>query len=182
MIQYFNLMDGRTLLFIQNHMRNPIFTPFFRIVTTLGNKGFLWLIIILGLLAFKKSRMTGVVALITFAICYLVNNIMLKNMIARPRPYDILTNLQVLIKKPSDFSFPSGHAASSFAIAGVFYFYGNKKWGIIAFILAALISFSRLYLGVHYPSDVICGALSGLIISLFTSRLFLYWQEKQKNS
>ena len=178
MFQYFNSFDGNMLLFIQEHLRNPILTPAFQFITTLGNGGLIWLIIISFLLVFKKSRKTGLVALITLVMCIIINNVMLKHIIARPRPFDTLTQLQVLIKKPTDFSFPSGHTASSFAVAGAFYYYGNKKWGIIAFLFAGLIGFSRLYLGVHYPSDVICGALSGLIISLFISRVAVYLQNR----
>ena len=78
------------------------------------------------------------------------------------RPYNAMATLIPIIRKPSEFSFPSGHAGSSFASAFVLYRKLPKKYGIWAIILAALISFSRLYVGVHYPTDVLAGILVGM--------------------
>jgi Membrane-associated phospholipid phosphatase len=178
MLQYINTIDGNILFFIQEHMRNPILTPFFQFVTCIGDKGMIWIIIAVILVCFKKSRKTGAVILITLMLSFIINNEILKHVIARPRPFTTLDNLKILISKPTDFSFPSGHTASSFAAAGSICFYGNKKWSVPAFILAALIGFSRLYLGVHYPSDVIFGILSGLILSFIVSKLLICWQMK----
>jgi len=171
-------IDVNILLFIQEHLRNHILTPIFKFLTTVGNGGMIWLVIILGMLCYKNTRNVGIAALITLVACIIINNIILKNFVARPRPFEMLTQLQALIKKPTDFSFPSGHTASSFAVAGAIYFLGNKNWGIGAFILAGAIGFSRLYLGVHYPSDVICGGMVGIFTSLLVKRLIIYWQEK----
>lgn len=180
MFHFLYNIDVDILLFIQEHLRNPIMTPIFKFITTLGNGGMIWLAVILGLLCYKNTRNVGIATLITLVACFIINNIILKNVIARPRPFEMLNQLQVLINKPTDFSFPSGHTANSFAVAGAIYLFGNKKWGIGAFILAGAIGFSRLYLGVHYPSDVICGGLVGIYTSLLVRRLIVYWQEKQK--
>jgi undecaprenyl-diphosphatase len=161
-------------------MRYSILTPMFKLVSDLGNDGLIWLLIIAGLLVFKKTRMTGLVALLSLGICFIINNELIKNLVARPRPFDLITQLKVLIARPTDFSFPSGHTASSFASAGAFYYYGDKRWGILALIFAGVIGFSRLYLGVHYPSDVICGAIIGLIISFLVSKVMLYRQEQRR--
>ncbi|HWT76451.1 MAG TPA: phosphatase PAP2 family protein [Mobilitalea sp.] len=180
MFQYLYNLDVNILLFIQEYIRYPVLTPIFKLITILGNGGMIWLIIILGLLLYKKSRTTGMVSLIAFAMSILINNIILKNVIARPRPFAALTQLQVLIARPTDFSFPSGHTATAFAVAGAIYFMGNKRWGIGALIFAGLMGFSRLYLGVHYPSDVLCGAIVGLLISISVNKVQIYLQEKQK--
>lgn len=180
MFNLINNLDGYTLLFIQQHMRTSILTPIFKLLTDLGNSGLIWLIITIALLCFKKTRSLGLAALLSLAVCFIINNEILKNVIARPRPFTQLSGLNVLIPKPSDFSFPSGHTASSFATAGAFFYYGNKKWGIFALILASLIGFSRLYLGVHYPSDVLFGALLGMLISFTVSKAIIYYQSHHK--
>ena len=95
----------------------------------------------------------------------LIGNIILKPSIARVRPFNINTSIQLLITAPVDFSFPSGHAMSSFAAATVIFCY-NKRYGIGALILAGLIAFSRLYLYVHFPSDVIIGTIIGILLAL----------------
>lgn len=95
----------------------------------------------------------------------IINNLILKNLIARIRPYEIINGLVPLIEKPTDYSFPSGHTGSSFAAACILYRKLPKRFGIPALLLAMLIGFSRLYLGVHYPSDVLFGIISGVGIS-----------------
>ena len=182
MFEYLQNLDGNILLFLQDYVRNPIMTPIFKLITMAGNGGFLWFLIIIGMLCYKKSRKIGIATLITLVICIIINNIMIKNLVARPRPFDLLPDLQVLIKKPTDFSFPSGHTASSFAAAGAIFYAGYKKWGTVALILAGAIGFSRLYLGVHYPSDVIWGALVGVLISLIISKVLVYFEEKKIHS
>ena len=182
MFTYLQNLDTSILLFIQEHIRNPILTPIFKFITGLGNAGMIWIFIIFLLLCYRKSRKTGIAALITIVICFIINNIMIKNFAARPRPFTMIQNLQILIAKPTDFSFPSGHTAISFAVAGAIFFAGNKKFGIGAFVLASAIGFSRLYLGVHYPSDVICGILVGLLTSLCVSKVFVYSQDKLKGN
>ncbi len=159
-------MEQKILLFIQDCIRTPFLTPLFQLITALGNSAAVWIAIALFLLIFSKTRGTGRAVLIALILSLLVNNLLLKNLVGRARPFDTIRNLVPLIAKPRDYSFPSGHTASSFAAAGVLYRSLPRKFGIPAIVLAALIGFSRLYLGVHYPSDVICGMASGLLISL----------------
>lgn len=108
----------------------------------------------------KREGFTIAVALIIFSVLGLL---ILKPIIARPRPF-IAQGVDILIKEPMGFSFPSGHTGSSFAAASVIYFY-NKKRGLLALILATLIAFSRMYLFVHYPSDIVGGLILGIISS-----------------
>jgi Membrane-associated phospholipid phosphatase len=171
-------LDGNILLFIQQYIRQPILTPLFKLLTYAGNSGLIWIIISISLLFFKKTRPVGLAALLTLVVSFIINNEILKNVIARQRPYTQLSQLNILIPKPSGFSFPSGHAANSFAAAGAFYYNGNKKWGIAALILAGFIGVSRLYLGVHYPSDVLFGALSGMLISYCISKGIKFYQNR----
>ena len=100
--------------------------------------------------------------LAVLAITFLVGDVVLKNWIQRPRPFQEMP-VELLIPPPESFSFPSGHTSSSFAAASVIYRV-RKSWGIAAFILAVLIGFSRLFLFVHYPTDVLAGAVLGLLV------------------
>lgn len=165
-------LDASILLWIQEHLRTPGLTMVMKQITKLGNAGIFWILLTIGLLLFAKTRNTGIMAGISLAISFVINNLFLKNVVARTRPYEVVEGLSRLIEKPVDYSFPSGHAASSFAVAVILYLELPKKYGIPLLILAGLISFSRLYLGVHYPSDVLVGALSGTVIALAVHRGF----------
>ncbi|WP_262361388.1 phosphatase PAP2 family protein [Peptoniphilus senegalensis] len=134
-------------------------------ITSLGNGGLIWIVAALFLIfqnknMLKREGFTIAVALIIFSVLGLL---ILKPIIARPRPF-IAQGVDILIKEPMGFSFPSGHTGSSFAAASVIYFY-NKKRGLLALILATLIAFSRMYLFVHYPSDIVGGLILGIISS-----------------
>lgn len=165
-------MEATILLWIQQHLRNPILTPFFQFITMLGNAGFIWILTALLLLAFPKTRKTGFLCSVSLLGSLVINNLLLKNLIGRIRPYEMIQNLSILVSAPGDPSFPSGHTASSFAMATVLFLCCPKKYGVPALILAALISFSRLYLGVHYPTDVLFGLLSGILIGTITVYVF----------
>ena len=100
------------------------------------------------------------------------NNLLLKNLVARTRPYEVIDGLQLLVSRAVDLSFPSGHAASSFAAAVVMAKLLPKRYGIAALILAGLIAFSRLYVGIHYPTDVLFGAVSGCLIGWLVAKFY----------
>ncbi len=151
----FFLLDKTALL------RNPFFDWFFSAFTHLGDGGMLWIAIALICLCLKKTRKTGLCMVFALALGFLIANLGLKPLVARQRPFQ-LKNVKILIAPPTDFSFPSGHTVSSFGAATAL-FKNNRKWGSVAFVVAGLIAFSRLYLYVHFPSDVICGILIGLL-------------------
>lgn len=155
-------LDGGILLFLQEAVRNPILNPIMTVITSLGNAGIIWILLTAVLFIPKKTRKIGCMSACALLASLLFNNILLKNLVARVRPYNAMATLIPIIRKPSEFSFPSGHAGSSFASAFVLYRKLPKKYGIWAIILAALISFSRLYVGVHYPTDVLAGILVGM--------------------
>ena len=135
------------------------------IITLLGDAGIFWIAVSVLFMLTKKYRKTGIGMMIALMMGLLVCNIWLKPTIARIRPYDFqmkyfMKEIPLLVGGMHDFSFPSGHTIASFE-AAVVILLNNKKLGIPAMILACLIAFSRLYLYVHYPADVICSIILG---------------------
>lgn len=134
-------------------------------ITSLGNAGIIWIVLSVIFLFSKKYRKCGIAMALALLFSFIFGNVILKNVFARPRPSWVDTSVILLIKNPTDFSFPSGHSFASFAGATVIYMY-HKREGIAALILAALIAFSRLYLFVHYPSDVLMGSIFGVVSAI----------------
>lgn len=136
----------------------------------------------LALLFFPKYRKWGIAMLCALLLTTLLGEGLLKHLIARPRPFMHYPDLALLIPPPSTYSFPSGHSAASFA-AAVVLFRCRRSFGIPALILAALIAFSRLFLFVHYPTDVLAGILLGTAVGLLTCYLFRkFWQLRPVSS
>ena len=156
-------MDIQILLFIQENIRHYILTPFFTLIT---NEYFLYILLgIVLIYMFKKNEDTRRLAketIIAFLICTLL--------FRRPRPFDAFSQLIPLVDKPSDYSFPSGHTASAFICAFMVYDGLPKKYSILVFILAILVAFSRLYVGVHYPTDILAGIVLAYIVYKFMKK------------
>ena len=129
----------------------------------------------------KADKGGGIASILALGIGALITNAALKNMFARTRPYEVIDGLILLVERQSDFSFPSGHSCASFAAATVCYKMFPKKYGVPALGLAALIAFSRLYVGVHYPSDVIAGTLIGILAAMAAYKIVEKISEKKKN-
>ena len=157
--------DAGVLLFIQEFVRNRFLTPILVFLTRLGDAGMIWIAVSLAFLCFKKTRRIGCMSLLALFFSLCVNNLFLKQIIARTRPYEAISGLVPLVPRPTDFSFPSGHSAAAFSAAGVFVRTLPKRFGIPLLLFAIVIALSRLYVGVHYPSDVLCGVISGLLLS-----------------
>ena len=153
------------ILYAINNLHNPILDKIMIAITSLGNAGLIWIGIAVGLLFVKKTRKCGILMLISLALGLIIGNGFLKNIIARERPCWIDENIKLLIPRPDDYSFPSGHTLASFEAAVMIYLH-NKKWGIISLILAVAIAFSRMYLFVHFPTDILAGMILGTGISL----------------
>ena len=134
------------------------------IITRLANSGIFWIMLALLLLFFKKTRRAGITMGIALILGLVFGNLLLKPLIARVRPYDFDPSIILLIPKEKDFSFPSGHTLSS-VISACVLLHTSAVIGIIAVIMCAFILFSRMYLFVHYPSDVLGGISLGIIIS-----------------
>jgi len=162
-------------------LRTPFLDNFFSAVTHLGDTGIVWIVLALILLCIRKTRPLGVCMALALIFDLLLCNMILKPLVGRIRPYE-LREVALLIKAPHDASFPSGHTAVSFAAAGVVAL-RRSKLAIPALILASIIAFSRLYLYVHFPTDVLGGILVGMICALlgcsFGSRLCkkLRWED-----
>lgn len=150
---------------IQNQFRTPFGDFVMPLISKLGNGGIIWLVLSGLLCVLPKYRKAGVTMLTALALDVLLCNVMLKPLVGRMRPFTVNTGVELLINAPKDFYFPSGHTAASFAAAFALLFIKNKLW-IPSMILASLIAFSRLYLYVHYPTDVLAGMLLGLIVGV----------------
>lgn len=166
MLDTIHNIDANILLWIQDNIRCDWLTPIMKFITEFGNLGLIWLIASIMLICFKKTRKVGFICLISLVVNFIINNLILKNMVARIRPYEAVDGLQLLIEKQRDFSFPSGHAGSAFSVAVPMFAKLPKKFGIPTLVLAFLIAFSRLYVGVHYPSDVLVGMILGSVIGI----------------
>lgn len=148
--------------------------PWFGVI---GDFGAIWIVATILLLIFPQTRRAGVVVAIALVIDVLVVDVFLKPLVARPRPYQVFGDSALLVPPLKDWSFPSGHTASSFAAASALYFARSKFW-IPATIVAALIAFSRLYVYVHYPTDVLAGFLLGVLFGFIASRIVnAFWKQ-----
>ncbi len=174
-------IDFKILDAIQT-VANPVLDAFFVFVTHLGDKGIVWIAAAVIMLCFKKTRKCGIMLGAVLILGTLVGNIALKNIIARPRPFvqnpEMLKEL--LIAAPHGYSCPSGHTLSSIGSAFVI-FLNNKKTGIPALILAVLIAFSRMYLYVHFFTDILLGAALGVALAYLVYFVVNKMEEKIKN-
>ena len=172
-------MEIHILDMIQN-LRTPIGDVVVPLITRLGDAGIIWIILTVLLLIIPKTRKTGVIMLAALLVDVLLCNVLIKNLVARTRPFDVNTAVQLLVAKPQDYSFPSGHTAASFASVTALYLAGEKKLWKIALVLAVLIAFSRLYLYVHYPTDVLGGIITGAIAGYIGYKLTFIVQSKHR--
>ena len=145
----------------QHNLNSELFNRIMIFFTNLGDNGIIWIAIALILFLNRKYRKIGLFSIISLIICALAVNVILKPLIHRPRPFSKLADIILLIKAPKDYSFPSGHTATSFVMVYIF-FRHIKKYFIPVFITGILIAFSRMYLSVHFPSDIIAGIIIGI--------------------
>ena len=162
-------MEG--LIYIHEHWHsNQVVNEIFKFITKLGDTGFIWICLAVIFLCFRKTRKTAIVMLCSLGVGFLINDFVLKNIFERVRPFnefepfkDFLVDMN--IEFPSGFSFPSGHSYSSFNCAMVITLMHKKK-GAVSLALASLIAFSRVFLLVHYPTDVLAGMILGVITAV----------------
>ena len=145
----------------QHNLNSELFNKVMIFFTILGDNGMIWIAVALILFLNRKYRKIGVFSIVSLIICALAVNVILKPLIHRPRPFSELADITLLIKAPKDYSFPSGHTAASFVMVYIF-FRHIKKYFIPVFITGILITFSRMYLSVHFPSDIIAGIIIGI--------------------
>ncbi|MBR5047806.1 MAG: phosphatase PAP2 family protein [Eubacterium sp.] len=153
-----------------------IHTPYLdRIMTAvsfLGDKGLVWIVLVLILLAIPKTRPAGKVLVLALAVEILLTNLVLKPMIGRERPYVMNPSVELLIRQLSDYSFPSGHTGMAFAMVSGLYFAGRKGLAAVSLLAAALMAFSRMYLYVHYPTDILAGIAIGFLSGWAGNKLY----------
>ena len=167
----FAAFDQYITLLVHNlyNLCGSFFTPFFEFISFLGHDGIPLIIISAILIVFKKTRKFGVAMLLSIAVGALFTNCCLKLIVARPRPYADVNSVYyklwqtVGMNTESDKSFPSGHTTAAFAFSTAIYLVGNRKISWTAYIFAILMAISRIYLVVHYPSDVLAGIIVGII-------------------
>lgn len=153
------------------HMRTPILDTVMSVITKLGNAGMIWILLAIILLIIPKTRRTGLILVLALCVDVVLCNGILKNLVGRIRPFDVNTSIQLLVARPHDYSFPSGHTAASFTAAMALYLAGENKMWKPALVLAVLIAFSRLYLYVHYPTDILGGIITGCIAAYIGYRV-----------
>ena len=150
-------------------------------ITSVGNAGMIWIAFTIILLLIPKTRKTGVIITASLVINTILVNLILKNVVGRIRPCDVNTTIQLLIARPTDYSFPSGHTSMAVTVVTALFLVGQKKLGWPALVLAVLIAFSRMYLYVHYPTDILGGAIVGILCG-FAGKWFVDFvlRKKQK--
>ena len=148
------------ILSMLQKIRTPLLDIFMSNITKLGNAGIVWILLTIVLLLIPKTRKSGLILASALIVDLILCNGILKPLIARIRPFDVNSAIQLIVAKPHDYSFPSGHTAASFTAVMALYLAGEKKLWKIALVLAVLIAFSRLYLYVHYPTDVLGGIIN----------------------
>ena len=155
-------------------IHTPIMDTLMCGITRLGDAGMIWILLCIVLLLMPKTRKSGIILLAGLLADLLICNVILKPVVQRIRPFDVMTEIELLVKRPLDYSFPSGHTAASFTSVMALYLAGEKKLWKLALVLAVLIAFSRLYLYVHYPTDVLGGVIIGVV-----SGALGYWLVKK---
>ncbi len=152
-------------------IRSPFWDGFWPLITRLGDRGMVWILLAAVLLLIPRTRKSGLILGAALCLELVLCNEILKPLFARTRPCDVNAAVGLLIPRPGDFSFPSGHTAASFAAVAALYFAGEGRLWKPALLLAVLIAFSRMYLYVHYPTDILGGVTVGIIAGYGGCRL-----------
>lgn len=159
------------ILYAIQSIRTPFLDKVMAFLSTLGNAGVLWIVIGVVLCVSKKYRHGGMQMLSAELLSFIVGNLIIKNMVDRLRPCQIDETVSLIVKIPFDSSFPSGHTLNGITAAVTLMFI-DKRMGIPAIVLAVLIAFSRMYNFMHFPTDVLAGAVLGVVSAVFVNFLF----------
>ena len=198
--------DRDLLIGIQHTLNADWLTPVMKFITLFGEAGIFWILMCLSLIIFRKTRRLGIICAFSLLLTFICCNLILKPLVDRVRPWVTFQMVNAMLPPPGDASFPSGHSANSMGPAwGMFIAtmpvktaagrsydevrcLGWKgegaspvtmhKWSIAAVVLALLVGLSRLYLGMHYPSDVVCGLLLGMIAATVVYKIILTIEDK----
>lgn len=176
---YITKIDFAILNWIQEHLKCDILDYFMPVFTSLGNKGILFILLAVVFLAVPKFRKWGASLACSLFLGFLFGNLLIKNVVARVRPYDQVENITLLIDKLNDYSFPSGHTMAAFEFFAVICMMPVRAgYKVMAGIMAVVMAFSRLYLHVHFPSDVLGGMVLGFLFGIMGVRIVeMLWEE-----
>lgn len=152
-------------------IHTPVLNRVMCLITHLGDSGMIWILLALVLLVMKRTRKTGAILAVALIVDLILCNGILKNLVARARPFTVNPQIALLIPTPHDFSFPSGHTAAAFTAVTALYLGKARALFKPALVLAILIAFSRLYLYVHYPTDILGGIVCGVLCGYAGYRL-----------
>ena len=166
-----NILEADLLLWVQNNFRTGVLNPLMHYASEINNSGMLAIGMVVVLLIWKTYRTVGITAFASLLSEFLLVNVLIKQIVARPRPYVVNEALAVLGTVPTDYSFPSGHTASAFAVASVMLLCMPRRYGIPAVVIAAIVALSRLYNVAHYPTDVLAGMLIGSAVGVLAVKL-----------
>ena len=161
-------VDLTAVRFVREYLSNGFFDFIMPVVTLLGENGIFWIVVTVLMLVFRKTRKAGFVMALSLITGLVIVNLGIKPLVNRPRPYEVDRGVSLLINKLGDGSFPSGHATCCFECAMSLWLCKYKKCAVAAFAASVLVAFSRVYLYVHYPSDVLVGAALGMIFAIFS--------------
>lgn len=150
---------------IQQSMRCDFLDSVAAAIGFLTTSGIIWILLGVVLLFFRKTRAAGIILLSALLVGFLTGDVLLKHLVDRPRPFTVNTNIVLAIKPPTTASFPSTHSTLAAAATAVL-LAKARPIGFVALAATVIIAFSRLYLYVHYPTDVLCGLLLGTLIGL----------------
>ena len=179
--EFITEIDFTILNWIQEHLKCDILDKVMPVFTSIGNKGALFILMAVALLCISKYRKWGASLACSLFLGFLFGNLLIKNIVARVRPYDQVANITLLIDKLKDYSFPSGHTMAAFEFFTVLCMMPVKKrYKILAGIVAFTMAFSRLYLQVHFPSDVLGGMLFGTLFGVMGVRIVDMLMEERK--
>ena len=170
------------MLWLQEHIRGEFLNVLMPLITSLGDIGFIWILIGAVFAVQKKYRQAGILIWIALLSEWLLVDGVLKNIFMRVRPFHASELLLPLIELPDSWSFPSGHSGSSFAAATVMWMRLPRKYALPGAVLAVLIAFSRLYVGVHYPTDVLAGAAVGICVGWACCRIAAFCGKKMTHN
>ncbi|MDD3224383.1 MAG: phosphatase PAP2 family protein [Clostridium sp.] len=159
-----SVLDNYILFIIRKYIQNKYLDKVMWLMTTMGNGGAIWVLISIILILNVQYREVGNITLLTLLLSTIISEGIIKHIVKRIRPCNNENNFNLLISKPISYSFPSGHTVSSFAVASVLSSY-FVQYSLIFMGIASLIALSRIYLHVHYPSDIIAGILIGVLCS-----------------
>lgn len=180
MIESITALDLSILDFIRNTLSSPVADIIMKCLTYSIEYGAMAILVFIVMMFVKKMRKTGFAVMGATLSVLLFGELILKHIVCRPRPFTVNSAIDIIIKAPSGFSFPSSHTATCFAMATAIYLF-HKRLGIIAYIYASLVAFSRMYLYVHYPSDVFGGVILGICCGIVATALVKLICKKTEN-